>query len=52
MGHDKKNKKKGGLGKSLFLLMGLAGAVVGVAWFLAPDMVRAQFASLTAMLGG
>jgi len=51
MGHDK-NKKKGGFGKSLVMLLGLAGAAMGVAWFVAPDMVRAQLASLTTMFGG
>jgi hypothetical protein len=52
MSHDHKNKKKGGFGKSVVMLLGLVGAAVGVAWFVAPDMVRSKLALLTGLLGG
>jgi hypothetical protein len=50
MSHDKKNKK-GGFGRKVFMLLVLGGAALGVAWFVAPDTVRAQFALLTGMFG-
>ncbi|HLU39487.1 MAG TPA: hypothetical protein VK081_08885 [Planctomycetota bacterium] len=52
MSHDRKDKKKGGLGRKVMMLLVLCAAAVGVAWYFDPEMVRSKVALLTGMLGG